>query len=86
MHDTGRTRLRSWHIARASDCLLSSRCHEFGPNRPSVRCGESGRQGWFRERLHVGWGFPDSSVGKESTAVRETCVRSLGWEDLLEKG
>ena len=26
------------------------------------------------------------AVGKESTAVRETCVRSLGWEDLLEKG
>ena len=27
-----------------------------------------------------------SSVGKESTSVRETWVRSLGWEDPLEKG
>ena len=33
---------------------LSSHCHEFGPSRSLVRCGESGRQGWFRERLHVG--------------------------------
>ena len=26
------------------------------------------------------------SAGKESPAMRETWVRSLGWEDLLEKG
>ena len=31
-------------------------------------------------------GFPDSSVGKESTCSEETWVRSLGWEDPLEKG
>ena len=30
-------------------------------------------------------GFPCSSVGKESTAVQETQVQSLGWEDPLEK-
>ena len=32
------------------------------------------------------WGFPDSSVGKESTCNAETPVRFLGQEDLLEKG
>ena len=26
------------------------------------------------------------SAGKESPAMQETCVRSLGWEDALEKG
>ena len=32
-------------------------------------------------------GFPCGSVGKESTCnVRDHRVRSLGWEDLLEKG
>ena len=31
-------------------------------------------------------GFPGGSAGKESTAMRETWVRSLGWEDPLEKG
>ena len=30
-------------------------------------------------------GFPDSSVGKESTAMQETPVQFLGWEDSLEK-
>ena len=29
--------------------------------------------------------FPCSSFGKESTAVQETQVQSLGWEDPLEK-
>ena len=31
-------------------------------------------------------GFPDSPAGKESPAMQETWVRSLGWEDPLEKG
>ena len=30
--------------------------------------------------------FPGGSDGKESTAMLETWVQSLGWEDLLEKG
>ena len=30
--------------------------------------------------------FPGGSAGKESTAIWEIWVRSLGWEDLLEKG
>ena len=30
--------------------------------------------------------FPGGSEGKESPAMRETWVRSLGWEDTLEKG
>ena len=30
--------------------------------------------------------FPGGSAGKESTAIRETWVRSPGWEDPLEKG
>ena len=35
-------------------------------------------------RLHLG--FPCGSAGKESAAVRETLVQSLGWENPLEKG
>ena len=31
-------------------------------------------------------GLSGSSVGKESTAVQETPVQFLGWEDLLGKG
>ena len=31
-------------------------------------------------------GFPGGSDGKESPAMRETWVRSLGWEDPLEEG
>ena len=31
-------------------------------------------------------GFPDGSVVKNPPAVWETWVRSLGWEDPLEKG
>ena len=30
--------------------------------------------------------FPGGSDGKESAAMWETSVRSLGWEDPLEKG
>ena len=30
-------------------------------------------------------GFPGGSDHKEPPAMRETWVRSLGWEDLLEK-
>ena len=35
--------------------------------------------------MRKSWGFPDSSVGKNLPAVRETWVKSLGWEDPLEK-
>ena len=31
-------------------------------------------------------GFPCGSAGKESSAMWETWVQSLGWEDPLEKG
>ena len=31
-------------------------------------------------------GFPRDSASKESAAMRETWVRSLGWEDPLEEG
>ena len=31
-------------------------------------------------------GFPGGSDGKESPAVQETWVQSLGWEDPLEEG
>ena len=31
-------------------------------------------------------GFPGDSAGKESASMQETWVRSLGWEDPLEKG
>ena len=32
------------------------------------------------------WGFPSASVVKKLPTVWETWVRSLGWEDPLEKG
>ena len=32
------------------------------------------------------WGFPDSSVGKESACMEETPGSVAGWEDPLEKG
>ena len=31
-------------------------------------------------------GFPGGSADKESAAMRETWVQSLGWEDPLEEG
>ena len=31
-------------------------------------------------------GFPCGSDGQETAAMQETWVRSLGWEDALEKG
>ena len=35
--------------------------------------------------LQLFMGFPYVSVGKESAAMQETWVRSLDWEDPLEK-
>ena len=32
------------------------------------------------------WASLVAQLGKNPPAMRETCVRSLGWEDLLEKG
>ena len=32
------------------------------------------------------YGFPGGSAGKESVAIQETWVQSLGWEDTLKKG
>ena len=42
---------------------------------------------WRRDRLPtpVFLGFPCDSAGKESSAMREIWVQSLGWEDPLEK-
>ena len=37
-------------------------------------------------RLYQTKGFPGSSAGKESTAMQETPVQFLVWEDPLEKG
>ena len=57
---------------------------------------EEDREGFLREELGDlgyqclrGWlGFPDSSASKVKNrpAMWETWVRSLGWEDPLEKG
>ena len=46
--------------------------------------------GWWH-KITMGWslGFPGGSVVKNLLAVlktQKTCVRSLGWEDPLEKG
>ena len=42
---------------------------------------------WRMDRLctPVFLGFPCGSAGKNLTAIRKTWVRSLGWEDALEK-
>ena len=42
---------------------------------------------WRRDRLSIPvfLGFPCGSAGKEFAIMQETCVRSLGWEDPLEK-
>ena len=40
---------------------------------------------YFKYEIVQYAGFPDSSVGKESACNVEALVRSLGWEDPLEK-
>ena len=40
---------------------------------------------YFKTILINLWGFPGGSDGKESAAMQETRVRSLGWDDPLEK-
>ena len=35
--------------------------------------------------IRVSWGFPGGSVVKNPPAMRETWIRSLGWEDTLQK-
>ena len=40
---------------------------------------------FFKKLLFLYWGFPGSSVVKNSPAKQETQVQSLGWEDQLEK-
>ena len=42
--------------------------------------------GEFWVMLGQEMGFPGSSTVKNLPAMQETWVRSLGWEDLLEKG
>ena len=39
-----------------------------------------------KKGIQVGMGVPGGSAGKESACNVETWVRSLGWEDPLEKG
>ena len=34
---------------------------------------------------NMGWGFPGGSDSKDLPAMWETWIRSLGWEDPLEK-
>ena len=47
-----------------------------------------GHRPWGHEELHTtkGLSFPGGSAGKNPPAMQETWVRSLGWEDTLEKG
>ena len=40
---------------------------------------------WIWDILRDMWGFPGGSEEKRLPAMRETRVRSLGWEDRLEK-
>ena len=40
----------------------------------------------YHHAFDANLGFPGGSDGKESPAMWETLVWSLGWEDLLEKG
>ena len=37
-------------------------------------------------RFQYSWASPLAQLAKNSPAMRETCVQSLGWEDPLEKG
>ena len=48
----------------------------------------SGKIPWIRDRLSTpGFlGFPSGSDGKNLPELWETWLRSLGWEDPLEKG
>ena len=47
---------------------------------------QSGSPGSHNEGLCLCEGFPGGSAGKESPAMQETWVQSLGWEDPLAKG
>ena len=62
-------------------------CFEIQPfflNKPLFGCCIP----WRRDRLPIALflGVPGGSDSKESPAVQETWVQSLGWEDPLEKG
>jgi len=69
---------------------------EAGKNSFSALPGKLGHRGLMSSKLcvptqvGVGWGFvrgfPGCSYSKESVAMQETQVPSLGWEDPLEKG
>ena len=47
---------------------------------------DGGGGGGGRAQRDGSWGFPGGSDGKESPAVQETQLQSLGQEDPLEKG
>ena len=51
---------------------------------PALRVQRKSKQkeNYIRSTL---WGFPGGSVVKNTPTMQETRVRSLGWEDLLEK-
>ena len=40
---------------------------------------------WISPGQLTGWGFPGGSDGKESAAMQETWLLSLGWDNPLEK-
>ena len=79
-HECNNSRAHTWLIAQ----LVKNR----------LQCGRPGFHPWVgklprrRDRLPtpVFLVFPCGSAGKESTCNAKTWVRSLGWEDPLEKG
>ena len=58
-------------------------CGGKSESKASQWCGPEavGEEGYRMRAVH----FPGGSVGKDLPAVQETCVRSLGQEDPLEK-
>ena len=50
-----------------------------------TRSGRSAREGIVYP-LHYSWTSLVAQMVKNPPAMRETWIRSLGWEDLMEKG
>ena len=77
----------------ASQAVLVSLTAQLVKNLPAMQETCTGLDSWVRkipwrrDRLPtpVFFGFPCGSAGKESPAMQENWVGSLGWEDPLEK-
>ena len=75
----------SWHVEETKKCIwFKEQENKHGEEGSSIR-----EIFFFFLILYwgiVNQGFPGSSDSKESACRQETRIRSLGWEDPLEKG